>query len=289
MMLFKSYLCSGKDLVPRAENVTWSSLNFKTILTWDPTPTDYTYTVHFAEYVHTHTPTHTHTQCQHGLQGNYLDVLLLYRTYSADIKSEHDVTDDDDDVDDVEFPHTYSPKFNPYRESQISAVSFKIQAAENGMVTLNISDLITSVRSRQSGKLLTIREVFNKDLKYKIIYHKAGSTGKRENISDYSIAKLSNLDAGDSYCFKVAAFIPSRAKALQLGAWSQEVCSEAERHILHGKYGTHYIYTHHPALILQKCRSYWIFLDVDNRKNTILNSNLKRTDFTFFKMSELSL
>ncbi|XP_029930473.1 tissue factor-like [Myripristis murdjan] len=224
---------AGKDLVPRAENVTWSSLNFKTILTWDPTPTDYTYTVHFAEDRANWRETPDCIQIS-DTACDLTDWLLpLDRTYSADIKSEHDVTDDDDDVDDVEFPHTYSPKFNPYRESQISAVSFKIQAAENGMVTLNISDLITSVRSRQSGKLLTIREVFNKDLKYKIIYHKAGSTGKRENISDYSIAKLSNLDAGDSYCFKVAAFIPSRAKALQLGAWSQEVCSEAERHILH--------------------------------------------------------
>lgn len=33
---------------PRAYNVTWSSLNFKTILTWEPQPSaDYSYTVEF--------------------------------------------------------------------------------------------------------------------------------------------------------------------------------------------------------------------------------------------------
>lgn len=46
------------------------------------------------------------------------------------------------------------------------------------MVTLNISDPITPVQDKQSGKLLTIREILRNDLKYKIIYYKAGSTGK---------------------------------------------------------------------------------------------------------------
>lgn len=33
---------------PRAHNVTWRSLNFKTILTWEPKPSaDYSYTVEF--------------------------------------------------------------------------------------------------------------------------------------------------------------------------------------------------------------------------------------------------
>lgn len=34
---------------PRAQNVTWSSVNFKTILTWGPQPSsDYTYTVEYS-------------------------------------------------------------------------------------------------------------------------------------------------------------------------------------------------------------------------------------------------
>lgn len=37
------------DIVPRADNVNWVSVNFKTILTWTPPPTDFTYTVLYSE------------------------------------------------------------------------------------------------------------------------------------------------------------------------------------------------------------------------------------------------
>ncbi|MEQ2261141.1 hypothetical protein XENORESO_011718, partial [Xenotaenia resolanae] len=54
----------------------------------------------------------------------------------------------------------------------------------------------------------------------------------REKISDSSIANVSGLDAGQIYCFMVAAFIPSRPKANQHGAWSTLQCREGDTHIL---------------------------------------------------------
>lgn len=35
------------ETFPRAQNVTWNSINFKTMLTWSPKPKDYSYTVEF--------------------------------------------------------------------------------------------------------------------------------------------------------------------------------------------------------------------------------------------------
>lgn len=37
------------EIFPKAQNVTWSSVNFKSILTWSPKPTNYSYTVEFSE------------------------------------------------------------------------------------------------------------------------------------------------------------------------------------------------------------------------------------------------
>jgi len=38
--------------LPKAKNVSWSSYNFKTILSWGPKPVNYTYTVEFSRQVH---------------------------------------------------------------------------------------------------------------------------------------------------------------------------------------------------------------------------------------------
>lgn len=44
--------CSGS--YPPAQNVTWTSVNFKTILSWGPKPSsDYTYTVEYSSWVKT--------------------------------------------------------------------------------------------------------------------------------------------------------------------------------------------------------------------------------------------
>lgn len=46
------------------------------------------------------------------------------------------------------------------------------------------------------------------------------------------MAEVSELDAGQSYCFMVAAYIPSRPKTTQQGAWSKQYCTRG--HPAHG-------------------------------------------------------
>lgn len=55
-------------------------------------------------------------------------------------------------------------------------------------------------------------------------------------VVDSNVAELSKLDAGERYCFMVAAFIPSRDKAHQLGAWSEQQCMSGDGNVLHGKH-----------------------------------------------------
>uniref|UniRef100_A0A3Q0RXA5 Interferon/interleukin receptor domain-containing protein n=1 Tax=Amphilophus citrinellus TaxID=61819 RepID=A0A3Q0RXA5_AMPCI len=98
-----------------------------------------------------------------------------------------------------------------------SAVEFTVDALDDRRVIVNITDPLTAIYTR--GKQRSIRDILQKDLKYKISYHKSGSTGKRDIISESSMAEVEGLDAGESYCFMVAAFIPSRPKATQQGAW----------------------------------------------------------------------
>ncbi|XP_028284204.1 tissue factor-like isoform X1 [Parambassis ranga] len=154
-------------------------------------------------------------------------LIPLDRMYSADIKTEPPSTVD---IDPDELPHTYSPLFNPYRESNISALKFTVESVRDGRVTVNITDPVTSIHKH--GKQLSIRDILKNDLKYKISYYKSGSTGKRDIIFASSMANISGLDAGHSYCFMVAAFIPSRPKPSQHGVWSTQVCTSSNETVL---------------------------------------------------------
>lgn len=221
-----SITTADEDSIPRAENVRWVSLDFKTILTWTTKPSDYTYTVLFSadDYDWTESP-----DCSQILESECdltHHLSPLDRTYTADIRTEPAEMDPDTDVADL--PHTYSPGLNPYRESNISAVKFTVAAVEESRVILNITDPVTTSHD-QRGKQLSIRDILKNDLKYKISYSKSGSTGKRDVISDSSVAEVSQLDAGQSYCFMVAAFIPSRPKSTQQGAWSTQQCTHGKK------------------------------------------------------------
>ncbi|KAG7471748.1 tissue factor-like [Solea senegalensis] len=150
------------------------------------------------------------------------------KTYHADIQTEHVTMDYNSDPE--ELTHTYSPKFNPHKQSNISAVKFTVAAKDERTVIVNITDPLTSIHDY--GKQLTIRDILKNDLKYKISYYKSGSTGKRDVISNSSVAEVSQLDAGESYCFMVAAFIPSRPKSTQQGAWSKQLCNQVHKTVL---------------------------------------------------------
>lgn len=204
---------------PKAENVHWVSLDFKTVLRWSAPPSDHTFTVHYAEGEDG--DWNTSPDCI-GIADTECDLthdLMYYdRTFTADV-----VTEGIGDFDPEEFPHTNSAGFNPYRMSELSAVSFSIQKVAERSVTLNITDPLTGIHER--GKQLSIRDILKKNLKYKVSYYKSGSTGKRDMVVDSNLPQIPNLDPGQGYCFMVAAYVPNRAKAVQQGAWSHQTCT----------------------------------------------------------------
>ncbi|KAG7251470.1 hypothetical protein CRUP_034594, partial [Coryphaenoides rupestris] len=57
---------------------------------------------------------------------------------------------------------------------------------------------------------------------------------QKEVECDSNMAMVGDLEPQQSYCFSVAAFIPSRDRRSQLGAWSQQQCLPANKSLLQG-------------------------------------------------------
>uniref|UniRef100_A0AAX7TD67 Tissue factor n=1 Tax=Astatotilapia calliptera TaxID=8154 RepID=A0AAX7TD67_ASTCA len=211
--------------VPRAQDVHWVSLDFTTHLRWSVTSSDYTYTVRFSREDADWEESPNCIQISASECDLTQSLKASDRAYFADVQTE--IMDMD-----YELPHTQSSRFNPYRESNISAVSFTVAPLDDRRVIVNITDPLTSIYDR--GKQLSIRDIFKKDLNYKIRYYKSGSTGKRDEISNSSMKVIPGLDKGESYCFMVATFIRSRPKATQQGSWSMQQCTESSQDNLQG-------------------------------------------------------
>lgn len=61
--------------------------------------------------------------------------------------------------------------------AKIGGPAFKIvQSEDKTKMTLHIQDPLTPLY--KDDQLLTIRDIFKNDLKYRVVYNKAGSTGK---------------------------------------------------------------------------------------------------------------
>lgn len=213
--------------VPKAEEVQWVSLDFKTILTWTTKTSNHKFTVLYSGDDSDWLESQDCIQISESECDLTHNLLPLNRNYSADIQTESESEYNDDPE---FFPHTLSPHFNPYKQSNISAVNFTVKAVDEHRVIINITDPLTSIH--EHGKQLSIRDVLKNDLKYKIIYYKSGSTGKKDIISDSSIAVVPDLDAGENYCFMAAAFIPSRPKTTRQGAWSIHSCTTGNKTIV---------------------------------------------------------
>lgn len=225
--LSAAVVSSFSDLEPpTVENVHWVSVDFKTILKWSVPPSNYTYTVMFSKTgldSPDYDDDNTTPEC---IEISDTECDLTYKLLPYDTTFIADVVTEGipgQDFDPEEMPHTKSASFNPYRQSELSAVTFSIQKVAERSVTLNISDPLTGIHS--GDKQLTIRDILKKDLKYKVSYYKSGSTGKRDLVVDSNLPQIPNLDPGQSYCFMVAAYVPSRAKAVQQGAWSSQACT----------------------------------------------------------------
>ncbi|XP_041804751.1 tissue factor-like [Chelmon rostratus] len=216
------------NVLSKVEGVHWVSLDFKTILNWTATAANDTYTVLYSEDGRewNESPDCIRVSESECDLSSYLE--FFNRTFTADIVTEPVTMDYEYGLEDL--PHTYSLPFNPYTGSNISAVKFTVEALDDGRIIVNITDPLTSIHRR--GKQLSIRDVLKNDLKYKISYYKSGSTGKRDIISDSSMAEVSKLDAGQRYCFMVAAFIPSRPKATRQGPWSIQQCTPRDSNVV---------------------------------------------------------
>ncbi|XP_078136361.1 coagulation factor III, tissue factor a [Sander vitreus] len=207
---------------PRAQNVTWKSTNFKTILTWEPKPSaDYSYTVEFYavngdRQRNPHCIRSPVTVCD--LSSSLTD---LNAYYTADVLSEPPLGATSDHI---EFPHTSSPRFNPYKDTDIGRPDFKLEVSEDKKkTTLYVTDPLTALF--KDDRQLNIRDVFSDQLQYKVTYGKNKSSGKKVYTSKTNVIELSDLDRGQSYCFNVQAYIPSRSIDKQLGEMSQTQCS----------------------------------------------------------------
>ncbi|KAJ8357166.1 hypothetical protein SKAU_G00199600 [Synaphobranchus kaupii] len=235
LLLFSFYLAgraSGNIDFPKAQDVTWSSYNFKTLLTWGPKPTHYSYTVEFYgvgkdRVKNPHCIRTKNTDCD-------LTRMLsnLKETYYADVLSE---PERGATADIVEFPHTRSERFCPYKDTLIGRPNFKIEVnKDKNKIILYINDPISAIY--EDDRLLNMRDIFKDELKYKVTYRKAGSTGKKVQTTDTSQMEL-DAEEGESYCFSVRAFIPSRSLGKQLGEPSRPQCSPKENKSIFEEYG----------------------------------------------------
>ncbi|XP_077411299.1 coagulation factor III, tissue factor a isoform X2 [Vanacampus margaritifer] len=240
-------------LYPRAQTVTWKSTNFKTILTWEPLPTDYSYTVEFSvvsrdKQRNSNCIRISTTMCD--LTSSLAD---MNACYVADVLSEPPlgVTSDL-----TEFPYISSSRFCPANETDIGRPDFKLEVSNyKNKTTLFVTEPLTALF--KDGRQLNIRDIFLEKLYYKVTYRKNKSSGKvnfishqiqhklkmndeliisliilcfqKVFISKMSVIELTDLDQGESYCFNIQAFIPSRSSNKQLGELSQTQCSDDDK------------------------------------------------------------
>ncbi|XP_004080923.1 tissue factor [Oryzias latipes] len=211
---------------PLAQNVTWKSTNFKTLLFWQPEPSsDYSYTVEFSAIGQ------NKQKSPHCIQSSetFCD-LTSYLTdlnacYTADVLSGPPRGGTSDLI---EFPHTTSPRFCPYRDTEIGRLDFElIRNEDKTSTTLQVTDPLTAVF--KDGRQLSIRDIFSDQLQYKVTYWRNQSTGKKVLQSKNSNITLTDLDRGESYCFIIQALIADRSLDNQLGEMSQTKCSKNEK------------------------------------------------------------
>ncbi|KAK3551389.1 hypothetical protein QTP70_016626 [Hemibagrus guttatus] len=214
---------------PKATNVTWFSFNFKTLLTWSPKPTNYSYTVEYSKLAEDNQRARycirtKETECD--LTAELTDLKSKYR---ADVLSEP-VSDMSSDL--IEFPRTASELFCPYQDTIIGSPTVRYEERkEERKIILNVEDIPTAVFDAQKRQL-TIQDIFKTDLQYKVTYNKAKSSGKKLKTSASSRIELTDLDRGESYCFSVQVYIPTRSINKQLGESSQIQCVSVDTFFL---------------------------------------------------------
>ncbi|EFB21382.1 hypothetical protein PANDA_006344, partial [Ailuropoda melanoleuca] len=211
---------SGTSEVVVAYNLTWKSINFKTILEWEPKPINHVYTVRISPRL-----------------GNWKSKCFYIRDTECDLTDEivKDVTQTyrarvlsyPADINDYygDPPFTDSPEFTPYVDTKLGQA--KIQSFKQVGTKLNVTIQDARTLVRRNGTFQSLQDVFGKNLSYTLYYWKASSTGKKTAQTDTN-EFLIDVDEGENYCFSVQVAIPSR-KANQKSTESSTECTSHEK------------------------------------------------------------
>ncbi|XP_030135056.4 tissue factor [Taeniopygia guttata] len=222
------HLAAGYEKLPTAVNITWSSINFKTILQWQPKPSGYLYTVE----IHGQTSDvkrkcilTSETEC------DVTDVLRnVKETYTAHILSVKPAEMDNFE----EPPFAVSEKFTPYSQTVIGKPEIKDYSQKGSKLNVMFKDPLTPYMF-PNGSFLSIQDIFQHDLEYKLYYWKDQSSGKKDVTTKSHNFEVS-VDNGKNYCFCVQGIIPSRRENRN-GQESMVLCTSVGRNIL-DEYGT---------------------------------------------------
>ncbi|XP_074954270.1 tissue factor [Phalacrocorax aristotelis] len=214
---------AGNPELPTAVNITWSSINFKTILQWQPKPSGYFYTVE----IHGHTSDTkrkciltTETEC------DVTDVLRnVNETYTAHILSVPSSGMDNFE----EPPFAVSEKFTPYEQTILGKPEILNYTQKGSELNVVFEDPLTPY-TFSNGSFESIRDIFQHDLQYKLSYWKDQSSGKKERTTTSHTFEVS-VDSTKNYCFYIQGVIPSRREN-RYGQESTVLCTSVGRTIL---------------------------------------------------------
>ncbi|NXM77847.1 TF factor, partial [Serilophus lunatus] len=213
----------GYAELPTAINITWSSINFKTILQWQPKPSGYFYTVE----IHGQTSDikkkcilTTETEC------DVTDVLRdVKETYTAHILSVKSAGMDNFE----EPPFAVSEKFTPYTQTVIGKPEIKNYTQKGSKLNVVIKDPLTPY-TFPNGSFQSIQDIFQQDLEYKLYYWKDQSSGKKDATTKSNAFDVS-IESTKNYCFYVQGIVPSRRENRN-GQESIVLCTSVGRNIL---------------------------------------------------------
>ncbi|XP_072500166.1 tissue factor [Notamacropus eugenii] len=220
LLLVQVSLASGTSDIVLARNITWKSIDFKTILEWEPKPVNYVYSVEIS--------TRWGDWKKKCFQIKKTECDLtdemknLKEMYIARILSEKP---DKSDGDPEESLHANTPSFTPYLDTNLGQPRVQSFEQNDTKLKVKVQDSITSFR--HNGTFQTLRQIFHQDLTYTLYYWRASSTGKKSANTDTNEFSV-EVDKGESYCFNVQAVIPSR-RAKQKSPESAIHCTSQDR------------------------------------------------------------
>ncbi|XP_078741602.1 tissue factor-like [Lampetra fluviatilis] len=194
---------SGSGSLPVPTNLSFVSVNFKTLLEWqvEDTGIPVTYDV---ELLGATWPTWKQkAECTDSIEMTcdltsiMADPRLSYRARVRAIpggsSAVHTV------------PWVMSPSFVPYDDTELGKPQFEA-VGRNGSIQLKVADLITPYFNID-GSHKTMGDIYTGDLHYHLTYWKDGSSGRKEYQSRQAAFMLTGLDEGELYCFHVQLLV----------------------------------------------------------------------------------